>query len=228
MKIQAPCYFKYIRNHLLNDTHYLTVVIKCWLYFVIWKVCCVATVLMFGNGETKLFFVASLAAEQWTENDCKEVSHVWTFHLLLRKAPWRSYDLMHEGNVQSCHIIWNCLLVDERHLWWGEDVRDAACSGVPAAMTDVRCGAYWCCAWGRQQHNMNSNCSRRGNIRILLKQVGRRKVCAKWIPCILNEDQQTTCVMLVNVYIQWWRSILCLHFDSRWIVAALTESELKC
>jgi len=33
---------------------------------------------------------------------------------------------------------------------------------------------------------MNSNCSRRGNIRILLKQVGRRKVCAKWIPCILN------------------------------------------
>jgi len=31
---------------------------------------------MFGNGEMKLLFVPSLAAEQWTENDWKEVSHV--------------------------------------------------------------------------------------------------------------------------------------------------------
>jgi len=65
---------------------------------------------------------------------------------------------------QSCPIIWNCLLVDECHLWWGEDVRDAACSGLPAAMTDMRFGACWCCAWGRQQHNMNSSCSIHGNM----------------------------------------------------------------
>jgi len=63
---------------------------------------------------------------------------------------------------------------------------------------------------------------------ILLKQVGRRKVCSKWIPCIPNEDQQATCVMLVNVYFQCWRSIPCLHFDSGWTVVALTGSELKC
>ena len=65
-----------IRNHLLNDTHNLTVVTMCRLYLVIWKVYCVATVLMFGNGEMKLLFVPSLAAEQWTENYCKEVSYV--------------------------------------------------------------------------------------------------------------------------------------------------------
>lgn len=35
-----------------------------------------ATELMFGNGETELLFVPSLAAEHGTENDCKEVSHV--------------------------------------------------------------------------------------------------------------------------------------------------------
>jgi len=31
---------------------------------------------MYDNGETKLLFVPSLAAEQGTENYCKEVSHV--------------------------------------------------------------------------------------------------------------------------------------------------------
>jgi hypothetical protein len=65
-----------IRNHLLNDTHDLSVVIMGWSHFVISEVSCVATVLMFGNGETKLLFVPSLAAEQGTENECKEVSHV--------------------------------------------------------------------------------------------------------------------------------------------------------
>ena len=65
-----------IRNHLLNDTHNLTVVTVCRSYLVIWKVYCVATVLMFGNGEMKLLFVPSIAAEQRTENDYKEVSHV--------------------------------------------------------------------------------------------------------------------------------------------------------
>jgi len=53
---------------------------------------------------------------------------------------------MHEGlcnNVASYETV----------CWWmkaigggQEDVRDAACSGVPAAMTDERCGACWCCA----------------------------------------------------------------------------------
>ena len=119
---------------------------------------------MFGNGEMKLLFVSSLAAEQWTENDCKEVSYVWTFHFLLRKAPWESRDLMHEG---LCNHVTSYGTV----CWWmnaicggAEDVRDAACSGAPAAMTDEICGVCWCCAWGRQQHNMNSNCSRHGNI----------------------------------------------------------------
>jgi len=65
-----------IRNHLLNNTHDLSVVTVCRSYLVISKVYCVATVLMFGNGEMKLLFVPSLAAEQGTENDCKEVSHV--------------------------------------------------------------------------------------------------------------------------------------------------------
>jgi len=53
-----------IRNHLLNDTHNLSVVIMFRSYLVIWKVYCVATVLMFGNGEVKLLFVPSLAAEK--------------------------------------------------------------------------------------------------------------------------------------------------------------------
>jgi hypothetical protein len=56
---------------------------------------------------------------------------------------------------------------------------------------------------------------------------GRRKVCAKWIVCILNGDRQATCVLLVNVYFQWWRSIPGLHFDSGWIVAALTWSRTE-
>ena len=37
--------------------------------------------------------------------------------------------------------------------WWmkaigggQEDVRHAACSSAPAAMTSVRCGVCWCCA----------------------------------------------------------------------------------
>jgi hypothetical protein len=46
-----------MRNHLLNDTHDLSVVIMCRSYLVISKVYCVATVLMLGNGETKLLFV---------------------------------------------------------------------------------------------------------------------------------------------------------------------------
>ena len=40
--------------------------------------------------------------------------------------------------------------------WWmkdigrgQEDVRDAACSGAPTAMTSVKCGVCWCCACGR-------------------------------------------------------------------------------
>ena len=86
-----------IRNHLLSDTHDLSVVAMCQSYLVIWKVYYVVTILMFGNGETKLLFVPSLAAEQETGNDCKEMSHVWTFHFLLRKSPWGSHDLMQEG-----------------------------------------------------------------------------------------------------------------------------------
>jgi len=53
---------------------------------------------------------------------------------------------------------WRLLLVG------GEEVRDTACSGAPASVTDEGCGACWCCAWGRQQHNLNSNCNWHGNI----------------------------------------------------------------
>lgn len=28
----------------------------------------------------------------------------------------------------------------------GEEVRDTACSGAPASVTDEGCGACWCCA----------------------------------------------------------------------------------
>jgi len=53
---------------------------------------------------------------------------------------------MHEGldtHVASYGIV----------CWWvnavggGQgDVRDATCSGAPAAMTDEKCGAFWSCA----------------------------------------------------------------------------------
>jgi len=208
-----------IRNHLLNDTHNLTVVTVCRSYLVIWKVSCVATVLMFGNGVMKLLFVPSLAAEQGTENDCKEVSHVWTFHFLLRKAPWESCDLMHEG---LCNHVTSYGTV----CWW----MNAICGGgkMEEMLLVVVCLQPWqmrvvervgavpeedgSITWTAVAADMGI--STVSMFCILLKQVGRRKVCAKWIPCILNEDQQATCVMLVNVYFQWWRSIPCPHFDS--------------
>jgi predicted nucleic acid-binding Zn ribbon protein len=38
--------------------------------------------------------------------------------------------------------------------------------------------------------------------RILANSLGKRKVCAKWIPHVLNDDQRATRVLLANTHLQ--------------------------
>jgi hypothetical protein len=42
--------------------------------------------------------------------------------------------------------------------------------------------------------------------RILSNSLGKRKVCAKWIPHVLNDDQRTMRVPLANTHLQRWRN----------------------
>jgi uracil DNA glycosylase len=41
---------------------------------------------------------------------------------------------------------------------------------------------------------------------ILTNSLGKRKICAKWIPHVLNDDQRAMCVLLANTHLQHWRN----------------------
>jgi transposase len=41
---------------------------------------------------------------------------------------------------------------------------------------------------------------------ILTNSLGNRKVCAKWIPHVLNDDQRAMHVLLANTHLQHWRN----------------------
>jgi hypothetical protein len=41
---------------------------------------------------------------------------------------------------------------------------------------------------------------------ILTNSLGKRKVCAKWIPHVLNDDPRAMCVLLTNTHLQHWRN----------------------
>jgi hypothetical protein len=41
---------------------------------------------------------------------------------------------------------------------------------------------------------------------ILTNSLGKRKVCAKWIPHVLNDDQRAMRVLLANTRLQRWRN----------------------
>jgi hypothetical protein len=41
---------------------------------------------------------------------------------------------------------------------------------------------------------------------ILTNSLGKRTVCAKWIPHVLNDDQRAMCVPLANTHLQRWRN----------------------
>jgi transposase len=42
--------------------------------------------------------------------------------------------------------------------------------------------------------------------RILTNSLGKRKVCAKWIPHVLNDDQRAMRALLANTHLQRWRN----------------------
>jgi hypothetical protein len=42
--------------------------------------------------------------------------------------------------------------------------------------------------------------------RILTNSLGKRKVCAKWIPHMLNNDHRDMHVLLATTYLQHWRN----------------------
>jgi transposase len=42
--------------------------------------------------------------------------------------------------------------------------------------------------------------------RILTNSLGKREVCAKWIPHVLNDDQRAMRVLLTNTHLQRWRN----------------------
>jgi uracil DNA glycosylase len=41
---------------------------------------------------------------------------------------------------------------------------------------------------------------------ILTNSLGKRKVCANWIPHMLNDDQRAMHVLLTNTHLQHWRN----------------------
>ena len=41
---------------------------------------------------------------------------------------------------------------------------------------------------------------------ILTNSLGKRKVCAKWIPHMLNDDQRVIRVLLATTHLQGWRN----------------------
>jgi hypothetical protein len=41
---------------------------------------------------------------------------------------------------------------------------------------------------------------------ILTNRLGKRKVCAKWIPHVLNNDQRAIRVLFANTHLQHWRN----------------------
>jgi hypothetical protein len=41
---------------------------------------------------------------------------------------------------------------------------------------------------------------------ILTNSLGKRKVCAKWIPHMLNNDRRAMHVLLANTHLQRWRN----------------------
>jgi hypothetical protein len=41
---------------------------------------------------------------------------------------------------------------------------------------------------------------------ILTNRLGKRKVCAKWIPHVLNDDKRAMRVLLANTHLQLWRN----------------------
>jgi hypothetical protein len=54
------------------------------------------------------------------------------------------------------------------------------------------------------QHDLHSNFIRSVDAysRFCTKQLGRSKVCANWMPCMLNEDQYATNVLLATADFQ--------------------------
>jgi hypothetical protein len=51
-------------------------------------------------------------------------------------------------------------------------------------------------------------------LHILINGLGKQKVCARWIPHVLNDDQRAVHVLLATTHLQHWR-----NEDSAFLIA---------
>jgi uracil DNA glycosylase len=58
---------------------------------------------------------------------------------------------------------------------------------------------------------------------ILTNSLGKRKVCAKWIPHVLNDDQRAMRVLLATAHLQHWRNEGSAFLDRILTVEQLTS-----
>jgi hypothetical protein len=69
------------------------------------------------------------------------------------------------------------------------------------------CSSSFGCLWQRASLTLSEvGISPASVYRILTISLGKRKVCAKWIPHVLNDNRRAMRVLLSTTYLQRWRN----------------------
>lgn len=165
-----------------------------------------------------MFCVAVPLFNRYKEWNIELWQHCWPWRMVRRSC---LFLFLFNGGL-GIHVwfykivLWLMNAICDR---W-KDACDAPFSGTSATKTVERHGLCLCCAERKLWLDVHSNCMRSGDVCskfcIPTKQIEQCKVCANWIPHMLNEEWHATNVLLATADIQWSKREGALYFSWVW------------